>query len=168
MTTGNLEAIVIRYADHLMGRHVDTIAEHNRLFTVSSEVYVGKFGKPVKRAFIQKCCDENARVSLILVKKAKGPGEYEAYITRILHIQRNPPSPDSCPAYYRARADVSCWFRIKEPFTKMTSNELAKWTIMTSGLPLVESLSLSMSGFFYAYFGEPRVSSSNNKIRRGD
>lgn len=156
LTTDAPEAVVIRYADHLTGRYVDTIAEHNNLFEERSDVYVGKFGKPVGQPFIRKCCDEKAQVSLILVKKAAGPGEYEAYIAPIIYAQRDRPRHGSFPAYYDSRIDISCWFRIAEPFTRMAREELSKWIVSSSGSSLLEALSLSMSGLFYIYRGEPR------------
>lgn len=145
------QAIVVRYADCIGNVSHDTIKEHNRLFDDNDEVWVGKFGKLVGKPYIKKCCESKTDMSLILVKKTS-KGHYEAHIAGIIYAQKEQPPLRSFPAYYHSRGDVGCWFRIEKPLSLMKEHDLSRWMVKSSGFSLQDTLPVSMSGLFHAFF----------------
>lgn len=154
--------IVIRYGNNLCEGQVDTIAEHNRIFARKGVVYIGKFGKPLRRSNLERC-NSKLPTKLILVKREEG--QYLAYVADIAEASRKRPSIENIPAYYCKRSDVSTWFKLASRLKPLTQETLGFWFTSSSHQKLTATLATSMAGFFYVYYdpnGSPLLSSRRN------
>jgi hypothetical protein len=147
----NKLGIVIRYSDSTEKDGIDTIAEHNELFKKVGTAFVGKFGQPASAKYVDLCCQKDIQTFLILVKR-NSDGAYEAHEAKIKSAQRKRPQSHLFPSYLQKRKDIKCWFELAEPLKTMNKSTLGKWVTKSSQIPLVESLSRSMSGIFYAIY----------------
>jgi len=143
--------IVVRYSDSLNDRVVDTIGEHNHLIASQGCVFVGKFGTPIAQKYIDLCNSQQRDVRLILAapKAKRGTGRL-IYSSRIAGAQKSKPSLKLFPKYYHDYSPIKTWFKLCSPLLPLPDGELSQWKTLSSGSPLLESLTCSMSGVFYA------------------
>jgi len=138
--------IVLRYADNLMARKVDTIEEHNKIFTEQGKVYVGKIGKFIGEKAISICNDQKIIRCLILVKKNKQG--YEYYQAKIESAQATKPPLNLIPEYYRNAKGISTWICINSKLEKLDDEDSKSWIIKSSGMELSHTLRRSMAAYF--------------------
>jgi hypothetical protein len=151
--SSELFGIVVRFSDTFYDSQVDTIGEHNKLIKLTGTVFVGKFGTPMGKPYLEACCAGDSQIKLILVKRSAS-GIYKAYQAKIISAQKKRPSPRFIPLYLRKRTDIHCWFKINDPLKLIPKNSLNKWVTKSSGMPLIETLNSSMAGLFYAIYNK--------------
>lgn len=157
-------AFVMRYHDNDVPRGSSTIEEHNAIILKKGRVWVGKYGVRVSEKNLEFCKNKDYTTKLILVKSAGLNRGYDAYISNVIDAKWEKPNKQLIPSYYHKRQDVGTWFCINKRFKKLSGEDLLSWIVKSSRELLVDSLHMSMSGFFVAI--EKRF--KNNSVEKRD
>lgn len=137
-----MKTIALRFAENF-APSCGTIAAHEELIAENGHVWYGKLGSSVS----SKVSDEilSAEDPVILLVHSGSTDRWWAHVTR---IQKETPSLDEIPGYYRRKAeDFGCWFKVVR-FEKADPKVMSRCTVASSGKLLSEASRHSMSPYF--------------------
>lgn len=140
--------IVLRYGTGMY----DCIARHTEVINQFGYCWFGKIGiAPSEKVIHSKLNKE--RMYAILYCQGK------AHLCEVIEVSTQKPE-EGYPTYYDSflfgrNINPKLYFKFGS-IEPMKGSDLAKCVIMSSGKPLVETLSRSMASFFYAEYPEKR------------
>lgn len=151
------KVLIIRY-----GKKNDCIKQHREVIDSIGYCWFGKIGVVPSKKAIEAITKEEAP-KIVLYSQGKG------YIADVSEISYEKPD-DGYPEYYKAELFdelifPKSYFKLLD-IQDLSSEDLIKLMIVSSGSPAVETLNRSMSSFFFAEYGKPRPTENkqNKKV----
>lgn len=137
-----MKTIALRFADNFAPAD-GTIAEHNKVISELGYVWYGKLGSAISQEVINELLN-NPDPKFLLIHSGKA----KRYWAHIVDIQRNTPTPEGIPSYYREQASqFKTWFKVV-CFEDAPSTIVSRCKVVSSQRPLSEASKRSMSPYF--------------------
>ncbi|MHC4176893.1 MAG: hypothetical protein ACYSWU_05270 [Planctomycetota bacterium] len=151
--------VLMRFADGFLSAQ-DTIDRHKEVLAEHGVVRIGKLGKTLGRAHVDRVnrqCEERVRTYLFLAQKVGR--QYEVYRGKIVNIGYSLPRGEKnlVPKYYDAlkiTEQVSVWMKLST-LVKAKPHEFRDYRIASSKKPVLNALWGSMAAIFVIEEGIP-------------
>lgn len=152
--TGSTKHLVIRFSNDLYGVG-DPMREHRQILQSAGAVWLGKFGKPLSHARVDEISqqiEDGVTSKLFLVRRRSRRAGYEAFGGRMVAITRDDADVESAlvPDYYDRLglwSQVGFWAKLSTLET-LPADGLDGVYVQASGMPIQETLRLSVAGLF--------------------
>lgn len=137
------ESIILRYTDKNAPKG-GTMRAHAEICAAKGYVWYGKIGVPLSRDRLNKII--KAGDAVVFFIEARSGDLFKATLSDTM---RSVPDAGSVPAYYAQHYDsVGTWLKLTE-ISESSREELNRYVIASSGMPIVSTVRNSMSSFFY-------------------
>ena len=142
------KVLIIRY-----GKKADCIERHEEVINELGYCWFGKIGVVPSSKVINAILSED-EPRIVLYSQGKG------FVAAVEGVEYEKPTLGYPDYYQRELYDElvfpKCYFKITS-IRKLSSEEMAKLKIVSSGNSAVETLNSSMSSFFYAEYGKTKL-----------
>lgn len=143
-----MKTIALRFGE-TFSPECGTIAAHQRIIDDKGYVWYGKLGTAVSGRIIEELM-QNTDPKLLLIKS----GKYERYWVHFNTVSTERPPACEYPDYYSDKAEaMKTWFKVTS-FELAPKNILSHCSVISSGKPLSEVSSHSMSPYFIIEYRE--------------
>ena len=140
-------AVLLRFKEN---PQTPTVESHNEVFRTHGNVWLGKFGVPIRSSFLKFSSDPNVECKIILVRGKMGKQESgpQMFIADVGATQNKRPSPRKIPGYYRSKRDVGTWFCLTSEIKQLNQRDAKAWVVASSGKSLLLSIRRCPRTFF--------------------